>query len=85
MQSRLGALLQTLPRPPDPTRRARNDMVDVIDGFRWGILGGQSRLFLPGKHWGSRFFLAGHPPISEDGKELRRLDLNSCHRTKFHV
>ena len=25
-----------------------NPMVGVIDGFRWCILGGQSRLYLPG-------------------------------------
>jgi lipopolysaccharide transport system permease protein len=26
-----------------------NPLVGVIDGFRWGLLGGRSKLYLPGR------------------------------------
>ena len=57
-----------------------NPMVGVIDGFRWCILGGQSRLYLPGFLLSivvDRFFpVARYSPVPKDGKQLRRLDLN---------
>ena len=63
------------------TLYALNPMVGVIDGFRWAILGGESPLHRDGfwLSWGHHCLLplARHPPVSQDGKELRRLDLKA--------
>ena len=60
-----------------------NPMVGVIDGFRWCILGwSKSALFarLPTEHWHHGVFsVARNSPVPQDGKKLRRPDLNrSC-------
>ena len=54
-------------------------MVGVIDGFRWCLLGGESQLYWPASVLSlavaGLFLVARHPPVQEDGKELRRSDL----------
>ena len=58
-----------------------NPMVGVIDGFRWCILGGDSRVCLPSLVLSlcrcGLFSMVRDPPISENGKELCRSNLNS--------
>ena len=53
-----------------------NPMVGVIDGFRWCILGGQSRALLAGPARQRRrdgfLPVVRHPPVPEDGKKLCR-------------
>jgi lipopolysaccharide transport system permease protein len=51
---------------------ALNPMVGVIDGFRWCILGGQSKLYLPGLAMsiGVTAFLFGS--ASSDSERWRR-------------